>query len=575
MWSLAGLAPQQAGFPTRVAVTPPPSVTLDPFSGLAVSPDGRTVVFLDSSWQMYRRSLDQLDAVPIPGTVNAWAPFFSPNGEWVGYFDRGDSTLKKVRPDGSQAVTLCPITSNLLSASWGPDDAIVFSSGASDALQRVPASGGEPEPLWAGAASPPRDTVLRWVDLLPDGRAALASVGGEPGLGLGGETHVVVVSLDTGEREVLLAGTSPRYASSGHIIYWHEGSLWAVPFDADQRVVTGPSTPVLEGVAIRSNGLANFATGGTSLVYDPGTAAVTSTLVWVDRDGNEELVAAEPRPYTEIRLSPDGGRVALVVNDPDNSDLIIYDLARDTPTRFTFDPGRDQMPSWTPDGERVAFASTRDDGMNIYWKAADGTGQVEPLTSSETFKAPGPFLPDGMTLIFAEGRPGTQIDIGTLSLDGDHAVEWFLEGETGETFLDLSPDGRWIVYLSNESGQDEVYVQPFPNVDDGRWQLSQDGGVSPLWGPDSREVFFLTVERPGAPVTLMAAVNDTEPTFTPGIPRPLFDGPYRLGGVNRSKAYDVSPDGQRFLMIKEITTSEPLVLVQNWVGELTRLVPVP
>ena len=507
-------------------------------------------------------------------TATAWAPFFSPDGEWVGYFDLEDSALKKIRLDGSQSVTLCPITSNLLSASWGPDDTIVFSSGASDALRRVPASGGEPEPLWAGVDAPPRETVLRWVELLPDGRAALASVGGEPGLGLGGETQVVVVSLDTGEREVLLAGTSPRYASSGHIIYWREGSLWAVPFDADQRVVTGPSTPVLEGVAIRSNCLANFAIGGTSLVYGPVAAAVTSTLVWVDREGNEEVVAAEPRPYVGIALSPDGGRAVIQVNDPDNTDLIMYDLARDTPTRFTFDPAADMLPVWTPDGERVAFASNRDGDLDIYWKAADGTGQVERLTTSEGFRAPGPFLPDGMTMLFMEGSQA--IDIGVLSLNGDHRVEWLLESNANETSADLSPDGRWLVYLSNESGQDEVYVQPFPNVDDGKWQISRDGGFSPRWGPDSREVFFLTAERPGALVTLMAAVNDTEPTFTPGIPRRLFDvGPYP-SGAGWFSPYDVSPDGQRFLMITEDTStrSDSLILVQNWFEELKRLVPV-
>ena len=256
--------------------------------------------------------------------------------------------------------------------------------------------------------------------------------------------------------------------------------------------------------------------------------------------------------------------------------MIVYDLARDTPTRLTFDPGGDRIPTWTPDGERVAFASDRDGDLNIYWKAADGTGQVEALTSSANPQAPGQFLPDGMTLLIGEGRGGVgDSDIGVLSLEGDHAVEWLLESATRETFVELSPDGRWMAYVSDQSGQPEIYVQPFPNVDDGRWQISRDGGVAPRWGPDSREVFFQTDGGPGTPVTLMVAENGTEPTFTPGIPRPLFDGPYRIDWQPFSVPFDVFPDGQRFLMIKEAEASAQIVLIQNWVEELTRLVPVP
>ena len=174
------------------------------------------------------------------------------------------------------------------------------------------------------------------------------------------------------------------------------------------------------------------------------------------------------------------------------------------------------------------------------------------------------------------GAGGNESDIGILSLDGDHAVEWLLESDGNQTFTDLSPDGRWIAYESDESGQTEIWVQPFPNVADGRWQISRDGGVAPRWGPDSREVFFQTSGGPGTSVTLMVAENDTEPTFTPGIPRPLFDGPYRMGGLPHGWPFDVSLDGQRFLMIKEAAVSDQpqVVLVENWFEELTRLVPV-
>ena len=317
-----------------------------------------------------------------------------------------------------------------------------------------------------------------------------------------------------------------------------------------------------------------------SLVYQQGgTVADARTLVWVDRQGNEEPVAAEPRPYAGVALSPDGGRVVVQVNDPDNADLFIYDLARDTPTRFTFSPGVDQYPIWTPDGERVVFASTRDGIYNLYWKAADGTGPVERVTTSENAQAPVTVSPDGATVLFAEIRPNTNADIGALSLNGDVAVDWLLEGDAVEGATHISPDGRWMATASNESGQQEVYVRPFPNVNDGRWQISRNGGVSPRWGPDSRELFFQTSEGPGAPVTIMVTENGTEPTFSPGIPRALFQGSYRFGGYPNPWPFAVSPDGQRFLMIKEPVTSgspeqeAPIILVQNWIEELKDLFP--
>ena len=266
--------------------------------------------------------------------------------------------------------------------------------------------------------------------------------------------------------------------------------------------------------------------------------------------------------------------------DATNIDLVIYDLARDTPTQFTFAPEADQFPVWTPDEKRIVFQSIRDGGAsNLYWRAADGTGQVERLTTSDNYQVPFGVSPDGLTLLFVEVRPETgSSDIGALSLEGERAVTWLVEGAANEGYPDISPDGRWVVYSSTESGQYEVFVRPFPNVDDGRWQISQDGGVSPLWGPDSREVFFQTADGPGSPVTLMVAENDTEPTFAAGIPRQLFEGPYRTSAPPWPRRFGVSPDGQRFLMIKEAEAVSPseqssIIAVFNWAEELKTLFP--
>ena len=229
--------------------------------------------------------------------------------------------------------------------------------------------------------------------------------------------------------------------------------------------------------------------------------------------------------------------------------------------------------------EQVVFASTRDGNFNLYRKAADGTGQVERLTTSDNAQAPSAVSPDGSTLLFAEIRTQAGPDVGMVSLDGDDtAVTWLLDGEAIEAHTDISPDGRWIAHASDESGRREVYVRPFPNVDDGRWQVSRAGGLAPRWGPNSRELFFQASDGPGTPVTLMVAANVTEPTFNAGIPRPLFEGSYRAGFGTNPWPYAVSSNGQRFLMIKEAQGGEPteqsaVVLVQNWIEELRNLFP--
>ena len=291
-------------------------------------------------------------------------------------------------------------------------------------------------------------------------------------------------------------------------------------------------------------------------------------------------MAAEARPYSSMQLSPDGQQVVMEVQNPGNVDIWIYDLARNTPTRLTFDPAVDRLPAWTPDGERVVFTSGRDGGpMNLYWKAADGTGQAERLTTTANIQSPQSFTPDGQTLVFTEFAPGTALDLGILAMDGDRQTEALLQAEAREGYGAVSPDGRWLAYLSDESGQDEVYVRPFLNVDQGRWEISRGFGVSPRWGPNSRELFYQTRGAGAASVSVMAVANDSEPTFRPGTPVTVFDGPYRLGIRDASPAFDVSPDGQRFLMIKEESSASNspniIIVVQHWVEELTRLVPIP
>ena len=348
-----------------------------------------------------------------------------------------------------------------LGARWGADDTIVFGQRGAGILQ-VSADGGTPEVL-----IPLTGTEGFGPQVLPGEKAVLFTLLHE-GRNWD-DAQIVVHSFETGERKVLVeGGRDARYVPTGHLVYVLDGTLLAVPFDVDALEVMGGPIPMAEGVmtaGLRS-GAAHFGVSDTgALVYvtaDPGDR----TLVWVDRDGREETLAAEPRAYQYPRISPDGGRLAVDVRDQEQ-DIWIWDFARETLTRLTFAPGLDSYPVWTPDGRQVAFASNRDGPEhNLYWKAADGTGSIERLTESENGHRPYAFTPDGRRLVFLELDEEDRRDLGVLSLEG--SPEPLLATEFNERNGEISPDGRWLAYQSDASGQHEIYVRPFPNVEDGQ-----------------------------------------------------------------------------------------------------------
>ena len=311
--------------------------------------------------------------------------------------------------------------------------------------------------------------------------------------------NIEIHSLVTGERRVLIQnGGDVRYLPTGHLAYVLDGTLLAVPFDVEQRTITGGPVPLVEGVSQgRGRFIAQFAHANDgTLVYQPEAGRDSQTLVWVDREGNEELVGAPSGPYASVQLSSDGRRLVTEWNDPENLDVWIYDLERETNTRLTFDPSADVDPIWTPDDERVIFGSNRDGGPNnLYWKASNGTGDVQRLTTSPNTQEPSSFSPDGRILVFEENTNSPAQDVGSLSMDGEPTVEWLLDSPAREDKAAVSPDGRWMAYASDESGRFEVYVRPFPNVDEGRWSISAGGGRGPVWGPNGRELFY--VQREG------------------------------------------------------------------------------
>ncbi len=305
-----------------------------------------------------------------------------------------------------------------------------------------------------------------------------------------------------------------------------------------------------------------------ALVYRV-SSSVRRTLVWVDRDGHEEPLGAEPRSYTNASVSPDGTRVALEVRDQEE-DIWIWDFTRETLTRLTFGPASDFYPVWTPDGQHVVFSTRRAGPANLYSKAADGTGSAERLTEASNNQYPHSFSPDGTRLVFVENSPGEPgFDLRVLMLVGDRQTYPLLVSEFDEENGEISPDGRWLAYQSQESGKFEIYIRPFPNVDAGRWQISTAGGTRPLWSPDGAELFYLTSDG-----ELMAVPLQTRPRFSAGRPDLVLERQYPVG-ESAGPNYDIGADGQRFLMIKADDSAQPpqLVLVQNWFQELKTRVP--
>jgi serine/threonine-protein kinase len=390
----------------------------------------------------------------------------------------------------------------------------------------------------------------------------------------------VVQSLENGSRRVVIAlATDARYVPMGHVVYANRGTLTAVPFDVATLAAAGRPLHLAGDVAEGPTGLAQFATASSgALVYVPKDAvdgSVLRTLVWVDRQGREEPINAPARQYVDPRLSPDGTRVALEIE----SDIWILDLPDLRLTRLTADPTFELVPIWTPDGGHVIFSSGRSGRstlgpLNLFRQAADGTGTMERLTGAAAARqVPYAVTPDGTALIFREHSTDPSADPGDIllmSMADRRVSKPLVQTKFREMNAELSPDGRWLAYQSNESGRDEIYVRPFPDVSAAKWQVSSSGGMRPLWARNGLELFYESARA------LMRLPLTTGSTFEYGTPSKLFDGPYFFNLIERM--YDVSPDGSRFLMIKEQRPSDQpapsarLIIVRTFAA-LRRRVP--
>jgi Tol biopolymer transport system component len=538
--------------------------------GLDFSPDGSALVYNarhGATTQLYLRPMDRLPATPLPGTEGALQSFFSPDGQWIGFFAPG--SLKKISVNGGQPVTLCEVRS-ARGGSWAPNDTIVFSpSFVLGSLMWVSAAGGTPEKLTT-LNSQAKEVTHRWPEILPGGKAVVYVIGEAKDVGLYEESKIAVERLDTHEKQILpVRGTYPRYSPSGHLLFVRQNRIFAVPFDLARLEVTGPPTPVLDGIAVTQYGIAGYALSSTgSLAYVPGATSTEGVLSWTDRTGSVEALKAPTRAYFEPHLSPDGQRVAVTIGTGSTTDVWVYEFPRGTLTRLTFD-GHDISPVWSPDGRRIAYAANRSRGWEILSKLADGSGAEETLIPGQNlFQIPGSWSPDGKYLAYMLVSPETGTDIWILPLAGDRKPWPLAQTKCNEQQPRFSPDGHWIAYTSDESGRSEIYVQPFPGPG-GKFQVSTEGGYWPVWARDGRELSYLNGNR------MMSVSITTRPSFDAATPRFLTDASPFLPGRFNNAAYDMSVEGKRFLFVraKEENVPEEVRVVLNWSEEVKRLSP--
>jgi eukaryotic-like serine/threonine-protein kinase len=537
-----------------IAVSPPDALAPGNQPSLAFSPDGRRLVFVGQRGgrrQLFMRELDRLEIAPVPGTFGAEGPFFSPDGHWLGFFAAGK--LKKLPLLGGTPVDVCD-ASEPRGATWAEDGSIVVARDRAQGLSRV-----APDGNVRSISDPKSDGGKghRWPERLPGGRALLYTVwaGGFD------DARVVVQSLATGERKMLLEGAScARYLTSGHLAFARSGTLSVVPFDPHRLELLGPSTPVLEGVSVNPDtGAAQVAVAATgTLAYVPGKARDDDrSLVFVDRRGSAEPVVDALRPYGSLAVSPDGRRIAVALDGNDHH-LWLHDRGRGVLARLTFEQAWDTGPLWTRDGAHVVFTSDRGGRPNLFWKPADGSRPEERLTRTDHRQFADSLTPDGKTLIVADEDPATGWDLWALPLGGGE-IRPLLRTPADEREAAVSPDGRWLAYHSNESGRFEVYVQPYPGPG-GKWQVSSEGGTFPVWSRNGHELFFRSGDK------MMAAMVRGGVRFEiVEDPKPLFAGPY-VGD------FDVTAD-QRFVMVRgrEADASpRQLVVVLGWTEELRK-----
>jgi serine/threonine protein kinase len=571
MWFATRPTPIVAPDVVRLQAALPPQavLTVNPVGqDVAVSPDGSRLAYIAqltpaAQPQLFVRTIDRGDTAPLKGTEQPSSPFFSPDGETIAYAQ--SNNLMKVSVRGGTPVTICrACAAGLYGGTWGTDGTIIFApAGGARGFQRIGQDGQAAKEL-TSIDRANGESRHGFPEMLPGGRAllfALHRLGDVP-------PDVAVLDLKTGTRRVLVSGgNNPRYVSPGFIVFSTIGALRAVPFDLTRLEVTGNPAPVVDHVITKSIGGAQYAVSDNgTLVYVSGDALTPiDTIAWVGRDGREETIRVPPHDYVMARVAPDGRHVVLDSRDQD-FDLWLWSFTARTLTRLTFDPQNDQYPVWTRDGRHIIRASFAGGTPGLF--RMDLAGSNERLTSGTSGMLPTTISPDGKWVI-VNGSGTANAGLTMISTEAGHEQRPLVGTAAGGINADISPDGRWIAYQSSASGRSEVYVHPFPDTASMRRQLTTDQGTQPLWAPNGRELVYLDAGR-----RLMGVPVETKPTFSAGNPTMILD---RVRVVTPGRSYDISPDSQRFLVIKEPASAAQagsirhLDVVLNWTEELKRL----
>jgi len=539
---------------------------------VAISPDGTRLAYQvqrGGQLQIYLRAVDQLEAKPVPGAAGG-VPFFSPDGEWVAFYNSPTQTIRKIALSGGAAVTVSS-AAGIAGGTWGEDGNIVI--GMFD-LYTVPAAGGEMKTLLKPDIKS-GERCYRTPQYLPGGKAILFTIGKDD-TDTFDDGQIAVLSLETGQKKILIeGGMNPRYSPSGHLVYGRSGSLLAVPFDARRLAVTGRPFPVVDNVFMSVNGgMAAFSLSAKGdLVYAPGLVEGGERVpLWVDRSGAAKPLPIPMRSYLHPRFSADDGRLVMEVEGP-RHDIFSYDVSRAVLTRVSLD-GNSHLPVLTPDGTRVTFRTER---VTLWSAPVDRGGEPERLTPEGGGLSPDSWSPDGRVLAFTTVNPETGADIFVVTRDGDQTPRPLVQTKFAEGSAKFSPDGKWLAYSSNESGRPEVYVIPYPGPGP-RQQVSTDGGTDPVWRRKGGEMYYRNGDK------MMVVSATTGPKLTLSKPRVLWEGHY-LHGVNSScgpagatsSNYDVTNDGEHFVMIDDKTqdvTARQINVVLGWAEELKRAAPV-
>ena len=513
---------------------------------LSLSPDGSRLAYVGGDdRQIYLRPFDQLESVPVAGTSDAWIPFFSPEGDSIGYWDGVGRRLMRISLSGGIPVQLCSVE-NPYGAVWGRDNYIYFSGeagegGGDPVMQRVSVSGGTPEVLATGEDESGQPGYFAWPRFLPRGGGLLVTRFPSSAASLA-EGRIEFMSLEGKERKVILEGASAAFvAPSGHLVAVTGDGLVAVPFDRPGRQTIGTPIPLLQNLHVSQDIWTHYdlALDGT-LVYVPGSSGqFENELLWVDSDGFTESVddlMEGGRFFLSPRISPSGTRVALTQREKSQDNIWIFDLERSTLAPVTFE-ARNGSPVWSPNEDRVIFNSNRSGALNIFSKATDGSGGAERLTTSDNGQFPSSISPDGKFLAYSERNSETRLDLWVMALDGSEAPRLVHQSPFNESNAVFSPDGRWLAYESDQSRRFEVYVRPFPGPGSAV-QVSTRGGQYPIWHPGGQRLYYMDDDR------LMAVDLETDPELKPGLPELEFKEDIWNG------YYDLDPANQRFIMVQ-------------------------